>query len=120
MPSITAPGFPVVEPRLVLGYSASRQTRNIVHGTIDPANGNPYYTLAEAGPRSGQLALLFDNQDDATACFDLHGLRLVFSFEHEQRHTWAMSYIADGEIEIELDDERKMFTVTIPFLEVTS
>lgn len=118
MPTITAPGFADIEPQLVLEYAATRPTRTIVHDTIDPDSGAPYITLLAAGPRRGKLTLLFDNQDDAMTCFNRHGLRLVFTFSHELRHTWAMRYVAVDDLGIELDDDAKHFTVTIPFQEV--
>jgi hypothetical protein len=118
MPTISTPGFPDMHPIVTVGHSAERESRNIVHGSIDPAGTNDYFSLLTAARRTGAMILVFGNQDDAQECLDRHALRLVFTAHDEGVHTADMTYIVNGKLAIEQSDSRKTWLVTVPFREL--
>jgi hypothetical protein len=119
MTSITTPGFPTITPILVAGHTAERESHNIVHDSIDPANTNDYVSLAAASRRTGTLTLLFAEQTAAKACLDRHAQRLIFTLHEPGVPIADMQYIVSGRLRIEQSESRTMWIVAIDFREVS-
>ncbi|WP_316315972.1 hypothetical protein, partial [Clavibacter michiganensis] len=68
----------VASPLLVMQYQASRNTRHLVHDVL--GSNVPDVTLQNAGPRTGSMTALFNDELDAQALFDLLGGESVLSF----------------------------------------
>jgi len=107
-----------VSPTLVLGYRSTRPARNLVHSIIDRAD--PDVTLKPAGLRTGTMQLFHLTLATALACEALHALEGVCTLEDTDLPELDMSYIAAGDITLELDpDTRKRWVVSLEYQEVT-
>ena len=102
----------------MVGHAADRESRNIVHDSIDPEGTNDYFSLAAASPRTGTLVMLFDNQDKAQECIDRHASRLVLTAHDDGVHTADMTYIVAGRIGSEQSESRKQWIISVPFREL--
>jgi len=103
-------------PALVLGYQTARTSRNIIH---DLLSGEVGVALVAPRPRSGTLELLYPVEADAFTALNLHAEETVFTLTDTDRASVAMSYVVDGDITIELDDEtRDHWVVSVGYQEV--
>jgi hypothetical protein len=111
-------GAVTLYPTSVIRYRSSRPARTIVHELID--DGEPDYSLRDAGPRTGTLELVFELEADAAAAELAHAVAGVWTFDDPNRPTLGMSYlVAEGGIERELDDQTgAAWHVRVPYREV--
>lgn len=118
--NIYAVQIPRTTPDLVLGYRTSWATNNIVHDIIGSAE--PAYTLRAPGPRSGTLNLFYATESAAWEAAALHRQLDVFEYTDTDRPRHSMRYVvADGDLEIELDDTtRNRWVLPVPYREVIS
>lgn len=104
-------------PVLVVGYRTERQSRNVVHNLI---GGDIAVTLVDPRPRSGELVLLYDNETDAWAGYNLHGAAAVFTLASDEVASVDMAYVIDGTVAIALDDQSQaVWLVTVGYQEVS-
>lgn len=106
-------------PDLVLGYEAARQTRSIVHDTLD---GGIAVSLIPPRPRSGILRLFYKDQAAAFAAMDLHSRVSTFNLVSTERPPINMVFVAaPSDIRVQLDPEtRNVWTVDVPYQEVVT
>lgn len=109
-----------ITPTQVLGYSAEREAGNVVHPIL--GRSNPDVTLRPASLRTGTLSLGFQgdtSEEDSAECAEIHAVGGVFSIFSTERATVEMSYVSNGRITRELDDEsRDAWVVTVDFQEI--
>ncbi|ROS74990.1 carbohydrate binding protein [Curtobacterium sp. PhB130] len=107
----------VILPRLVTQWNASATTRHIVHEVL----GNPWpdVTVQPAGPRSGTMAAIFDNEDDAVALYTMLTGTTVVTFSDDSTSFPTMRFLANGQITVQQDDQdRTVWAVTFSYMEV--
>lgn len=108
----------VITPTIVDGYQARREARTIVHPIVN--RSNPDVTLRAAGLRVGQLRCVFAVEAAAVDAFNVFAVPQVFALTDPDRAIGMSFVVADGEIEIGLDDEtRDVWVIVVPFVEVT-
>lgn len=108
-----------VSPLLVTQYQASSTTRHIVHEVL----GTPWpdITLQAAGPRTGSMSALFDNEGDAYNFFLVLKGANVLQFTDLDTKYLGMSFVAMGQITFQADDQnRSYWTVGFTYQEVLS
>ena len=103
-------------PELVLGYTTERTSATEVH---DLLSGDIAVTLVKPRPRSGTLALLYPEEADAWAGFDLHTEQAdTFTLTEALVASVGMSYVALS-ASLELDDEtRSVWVLSVEYQEV--
>lgn len=108
-----------INPQLIDGYSGTREARTIVHTILGKAS--PDVTLRGAGLRTGELILVFATEGAARSAEQVLAVPQVLTLEAPDTPTLAMSFVvAEGSIRTELDPAtRKVWTVTVPFVEVS-
>lgn len=110
-------GSTTITPSLVLGYTARRATRNVVHQVI--GRPDPDVTLREAASRTGTLRLLFTTETAAHDAVEALASADVWALSEDDLTTIDMRFVASGEIEKALDDRtRTIWTVTADYTEV--
>lgn len=110
-------GAQTVIPVQVLGYSATRQARNLTHNII--GQSAPAVTFKPAGLRTGTLKLLVLKLADALAAENLHTGTGICHLVDTDLPLLGMNYVATGSVVVELDeDTRSLWTVSIDFEEV--
>lgn len=106
-------------PRLVLGYSAARTSRTILHQVL--GRGDPVITSNIPKRRSGTFELLYTSREQAVYA---HQSFCAFPGDWVYLDTdnsiGNMTFvIGEGDLTIELDPEtRRNYIVTIPFQEI--
>jgi len=104
-------------PLLVTQWNATSTTRHIVHEIL--GNPIPDVTLQPAGPRTGTMGALFDNETDATALHTALRGTDVLTFSDDDTATTGMTFIANGDVTITTDSQSQSYwTVTFTYLEV--
>jgi hypothetical protein len=110
-------GTTTITPRLVLGYAARQQSRNVVHEVI--GRRDPDVTLRPAGTRTGTLRLLFLTEAAAASAFDDLGSADVWTLLDADVSTIGMAFVVDGQMEVSLDDRTiTRWTVSVEYREV--
>lgn len=107
----------IVLPLLVTQWNATANTRHIVHDVL----GNPWpdITVQPAGPRTGTMSALFDNEADAAALFAMLTGTTVVTFSDDSTSITAMRLLANGSVTIAQDDQdRTKWVVTFAYQEV--
>lgn len=105
-------------PDLVLGYGASRESRNVIHDLI---GGDIAVTLVTSRLRSGMLELFYSSEAEAWASFALHtDLADTFTLASDDVTPVDMTYVlGEGAVTVTLDDEtRAVWVVAVDFQEV--
>ena len=103
-------------PFMVLGYETARESRNLVHDTLD---GGIAVALYVPRPRSGTLRLFYLTEADAAAAATLHARNTSFTLESTDRTTINMAYVTVGTTRTALDDAtRNRWTVDVGYQEV--
>lgn len=103
-------------PTLVLGYQANRESQNIIHDII---GGGIAVTLIRPRPRAGTLRLFYLTEEDAFESLGYHSRETTFSLSDTERPSYAMTYVLDGNLDIELDPEgRRRWVLSVDFQEV--
>lgn len=112
-------GVTTITPILTLGYTSTREARNILHDIIGSAGYD--VTLRAAGHRAGRLAFLVSTLTDALALEAMHAQPVTLHLEDDEHPGLNMTYVTVGAIEVALDEEsRARWVVTSGFQEVTS
>lgn len=115
--SFYSPLWDPVIPELVTQWEASRTTRHIVHEVI--GSSVPDVTLQFAGPRTGTMSALFDNEDAAFVLTRMLGGRDVIEFSDDTSSSAGMTFVANGTFTMTTDSQdHTRWTVTFPYLEV--
>lgn len=121
MSTLITHGADTITPTQVLGYDTEREAGNIVHPIL--GRSNPDVTLRPARLRTGTLTLGFHgrtSEADSLTAEALHATGGVFAVVSTDRATVEMSYVVDGMIRRELDDEsRDAWVLSVGFQEVT-
>lgn len=111
-------GAASASPELVLGYKSTRKARNLIHDIID--RDDPDVTLKPAGLRTGKLELFCLDLAAALAMEALHASEGVCALEDTDLSSLNMSYVASGDITVELDGQtRTRWVVSVEYQEVT-
>lgn len=102
-------------PTLVLGYAATRASRNVVHDLI---GGDIAITLVPPRPRSGTLELFYPDETAAWAALTLHDETTTYTVASDDRVDIDMTYVANN-VSIALDDStRAVWVVSVDYQEV--
>ncbi|MBD3941949.1 hypothetical protein IF188_09605 [Microbacterium sp. NEAU-LLC] len=117
--TITATGGITINPTVVAGYQSNRRSANKVYPILGSQESD--VSLRPAHRRTGTLNLWFDAETDAKAAQDAHAKALVFTFTTDEASTINMTYVVQdgGTVGCELDTDSDMWTVTVPYQEVT-
>ena len=122
MGTIITAGTAVIAPTIALSIESGRAAQNIVHPII--AREEPDVTLRPASTRSGRLSLGFEgatSEADSAAAEQLLSRPLVFSIVSDERTTLALSFIVQGRITRELEDQsRDAWVVSADYQEVSA
>lgn len=110
-------GITVITPELVLGYSHGRDSGNILHEIIGYSNTD-VASLEPASLRRGTLTYLFSSKADAFAADTMHAAGLVITLADLDVTEAGMTYVLDGRLELEQDDDRVVWLLTVPYAEV--
>lgn len=104
-------------PLLVEGYSSSRASRNVFREVI--GRDYPDVTLRPAGLRQGSIRFLFDSEEEAARCEDIHRTTNVLTFSDSEVPTINMDYVVNGNITRTLEVvEAGLWSVQVDFQEV--
>lgn len=100
------------------GYSSERETRNQVDDII--STEWPSVILRPAKPRKGTLSMLCSSLADALAMEALHAAPAPLTLADTDLPALGMTYVADGSIKVELDDDtRDHWWVRVDFQEIS-
>lgn len=118
MTTTVTDGITSVIPALMVGYTHTRRSGNVVHEIVGDPAGSP--DLAPAGLRSGDITLLFAVQADAFTADTLHAAGVVLTLTDSDVPAVNMTYIlAPGSTaRLELDDTRSVWLLTVAYQEV--
>lgn len=106
-----------VSPVLVTQYSATFTTKHLLHDVLGSAT--PDITLQPAGPRSGTMAALLDQERDAARLFQMLQGTTVMFFTDDDTDTTGMTFVANGSVTLSTDDQdKKYWVVTFDYLGV--
>lgn len=109
-------GATTITPALALGYRAETESMNVVHRKL---GGGVDVSLAPDSPRTGTLKLLFLTRAEAWAAHALHTSVGTLTLADSDLPQTNMTYVRDGRMEIELDDQTlKRWVLTVGFQEV--
>lgn len=118
MANTISSGATTVTPSLILGYSTSSDAQNVRHDVIGAAS--PSYTLAPDRLRAGTLGLLFLTAAAAETARAFLVQKKVFVLASSDLPQINMSFIREGAIEVELDEETfAAWIVRVGYQEVT-
>lgn len=116
MPGTLTRGATVVTPTLILGYQVVSTVPSVQHDLLD---GTVTFTLRAARPRTGTLQLFFATQAAALTGWTLHRTLGNIVYTDTDLPPAGMTYIAVGDLVLELDPETRVrWTLTVPFREV--
>lgn len=87
------------------GYSATRQSRNVVHRIL--GSNAPAVSLREASLRSGKHRLMFTSQTVAEDAAAMLGAGVEITLADTDRSNVGMTFVVSGNLSIELDDETR-------------
>lgn len=98
-------GVDTVEPILVDGYDARRETRTLLITVLGATSRA--VSFRPAGLRTGTLRMLFETHTEASACLDLlcGGAALDLSVSDDSEYD--MTFVAINAPSIELDDDTR-------------
>lgn len=110
-------GTTTLTPLLVLGWSATRESRARVHQLI--GRSDPDVTLRPHALRTGTLRILCADEVAAVAMEQLHARGVVLTLADDDVAAVAGAYVVSGPITTELDPQtRTRWVVTADFTEV--
>jgi hypothetical protein len=102
-------------PEVIVGFSSSRQSRNIEHQTL---GGGVSVTLRAPSTRTGTLQAVFETENEARALeTDLLNAR-VFTATRDDLDDDTMLFVPNGRIAVDLNTESFVWVVSIDFREV--
>ncbi|MCK2028095.1 hypothetical protein KZC56_17495 [Microbacterium sp. SSW1-47] len=109
-----------ITPRVIEGYTATREARTVIHDILNQSN--PDVTLRAAGPRRGSLKCVFPTETEAVAAFGVFSVPQVLLLTDAAVPSVGMSFVvAEGDLTVSLDpDTRVVWIVNVPFVEVTA
>ncbi|PVE76099.1 hypothetical protein [Microbacterium testaceum] len=108
-------GTGTTTPAAIEGYNPSRESRNIIYDLLD---GSIAVVYVAPRPRSGTLKMLYRNQADAFAAYNLHASPTAFTLSSTDLPAIGMSYVLDGALDIDVDAEMGLWWVSVGFQEV--
>lgn len=106
----------LVKPTLVMGYQGGQTSRNVVHQLID---GNVIAALLPSTTRSGTLRMFFDNPADADTARWAHSTAGVWNYTDTDNPAESMTYVVDGTVLKTQSDNRKRWTLEVPYRELS-
>lgn len=105
------------EPVAVTDYAKNRESRNIIHDTL---NGGIGISYVAPRPSSGTYTFHFRTETDAQACYDLHAIVGSFTFTTDALTLANRTYVvSDGGIGITFDPGLGHWVVTVGFQEIS-
>jgi hypothetical protein len=105
-----------VEPVEIVGYTPSRDSRNIIHDLLDGSIG---VSFQAPRPRSGKLKMLFLTEADAFEAFNLHAEETTFTYVNGIIISVSMTYVLDGSIDMDFDAQSGYWWVSVGFQETS-
>jgi hypothetical protein len=107
-----------ITPTLVLGYSSSRQTRNVFHTVVGRVE--PDITLNPPANRDGTMRFLFATEAESAACEAMLSALAPVTLTSSERPTINMRFVLSGPLTRTLDPEgRRLWTVEFVWTEVS-
>lgn len=104
-------------PVAVTDYAKTRESRNIVHDTL---NGGIAISYVAPRPSSGTYTFHFRNEAAANACYDLHAIVGSFTFATDALTLANRTYVvSDGGVGIMFDPALGHWIVTVGFQEIS-
>lgn len=98
-------------------YEAERASRNEF---FDLIGGGDAVSLVDAGPREGDLTLLYRTEIEAVAAVNLHGAGVSFRFVDSAHPSQSMTYALRGRARFSPESRAgSMWVVTVGFREIT-
>jgi hypothetical protein len=98
-------------------YDSGYAVENIAHGKLNSSGFNVTYRPTRL--RSGRLTLLFETPTQAHTAIGLLGSAYTFTLSAEVAAATMTFFVTRGELKPEHNDEADVWTVTVPFQEVT-
>lgn len=102
-------------PTAIEGYNPSRESRNVIYDLLD---GSIAVAYIPPRPRSGTLRMLYKNQSDAFTAYTLHASPTAFTLSSTDVPAMGMTYVLDGNLDIESDAEHGAWWVLVGYQEV--
>lgn len=111
-------GLDTVTPDLVLGISAAREARTVVHDILERTD--PDASIRPAALRKGTAELFFLDEFDVDDAAALFAGAHVWTLTDPERLSLEMVFVvAEGAIETELDPQtRTRWLLRVPYREV--
>lgn len=104
-------------PLAVTDYAKTRESRNIVHDTLDGGIGVSYIPPR---PSSGTYTFHYRNEVDAVGCYELHARAGSFTFSTTALTLANRTYaVSDGGVGIMFDPAIQHWIVTVGFQEIS-
>lgn len=110
-------GTTTITPELVLGWSTSQDSRNVIHSII--GRSDPEVTLQPANLRTGTMELFFLSEAEAEEARLIHSSAAIFTLYSDEITSANLYYVVTGSISMALEDEtRRYWTVTVDYQEI--
>jgi len=104
VPTITADiAATTTTPDLIMPWSTSQESANVFHDIQGAAT--PWVSLQGARSRSGELALFYIDEADATDARELLATVDTFTIDYAERPSLEFTFAVDGTVTVTLDDQ---------------
>ena len=104
-------------PSDALNYESELPARNEFYDLI---GGGDAVSLVTAGPREGELTLLYRTEVEAFAATNLHAAESLFTFSDSAHPSQNMTYALRGRVRPAIENTtRRMWVVTVGYREVS-
>ncbi len=114
---IATNGAGSTSPLAVAGYATDRASRSVIHDLLDGSIGVSYIAPR---PRSGTLTTVYDDRASAWAAYRMYGLSDTFTYLSADLPEIGMTFVLDGRLSIEQDEEKTdIWYVHIDFQETS-
>jgi hypothetical protein len=117
MSTLLTKGITTLTPLALTGYALTRPTRNVKHDII--GTPIPDITYADAGLRSGTLEFLFGSLAEAQAADSMFSDFGYTIMSDTDRDDIELKFVADGNIAVELAEDRIHAFCRVDVQEVT-
>jgi hypothetical protein len=105
-------------PVMILGYSTTRDSRNIVRDLI---GGGIAVSLIAPRLRSGSLNLFYSDEAQAWTALNLLSNESAYALTDTDRPDIGMTFVVNGPLALDLDDQtRDLWTITLPYQEINT
>jgi hypothetical protein len=105
----------VLEPLAVEGFTADRESQNVIHGLI---GGGIAVTLVKPRPRANTWALVFSVEADAVEALELLSRETTFTLANTDRPFMDTDFVLDGTLSVQLDATGAFWRVDVGYQEV--